>query len=58
MFGLMDQAIVSSMSELMYSGVQFKMLIEKKITEILFLSYNVESLLTRPELCCIINICM
>jgi hypothetical protein len=30
MFGLMDQAIVSSMNELMYSGVQFKMLIEKK----------------------------
>jgi len=74
MFGLQDQAIVRSMDELMYSGVQLKMLIDKnywnlvsflqhwksinctmvfslkclliKITEILFLAYNIESLLT------------
>jgi len=29
MFGLKNQAIVSSMGELMYSGVQLKMLIDK-----------------------------
>jgi hypothetical protein len=29
MFGLKDQAIVSCMGEIMYSGVQFKMLIAK-----------------------------
>jgi hypothetical protein len=29
MFGLKDQAIVSSMGKLMYSGVQFNLLIDK-----------------------------
>jgi hypothetical protein len=57
MFGLKDQAIMGSIHELTYTVFSLKSLL-MEVTEILFLSYNIEYLLAGTELCFVINICV
>jgi len=44
MFGLKDQAIVSSVGELMYIGVQLKMLIDKNYWNLVSFLHHWKSL--------------